>query len=310
MRNYYGQNYNNFYREPLGRRIKRFFTDPSPLNRLILINTCVYLAILLLRAFVLVFSFLFQRPVDINHILTQFLAVPADLTSIMYRPWTLFTSIFLHLNFGHIFFNMLMLYFCGIIFLQHFREKDLYRVYIYGGILGNLLFILSYNVFPVFREVLPIATALGASGGILAVLIASATKAPHQKMSLLFIGGNFDFLWLALIFVFIDLISIPRGNPGGHIAHLGGALFGFLFVMFSQWRQKLRWRPNFSFRVKKHRKDSFKRSKTDEEYNRERADNRKRIDEILDKVAKTGYKNLTEEEKNFLFRSSQKQTNW
>jgi membrane associated rhomboid family serine protease len=287
----------------LGFKLKRFIKNPSPLHRLIVINIVVYFGILCLKLFFNFVGFLFLK--DHTFIFQEFvstwLCVPADLLKLGLKPWTLFTSIFLHMDFFHIFFNMIMLWFSGSIFLYYFRPKSLYTVYILGGIIGNLLFILSYNYFPVFEAVTSHAVALGASGGVLAILIAAATKAPNQQLNLLFFG-NISLKWIAIVFVILDIISIPRGNSGGHFAHLGGALFGFLFAYLP--KNPIR-KPVFTFHIPTIKsKPKAQRPKTDEQYNRDRAEQRKKVDEILDKVAKSGYQNLTKEEKDFLFTAS------
>jgi membrane associated rhomboid family serine protease len=219
------------------------------------------------------------------------------------RPWTMITSIFLHVDFFHVFFNMIMLWFSGRIFLYFFSSKKIYTVYLWGGIIGNMLFILLYHLFPAFEFIKNSSVAIGASGGVLAVLIAVATKSPNYLLRL-FIIGDIPLKWLALFFVIIDIISIPFGNSGGHFAHLGGALFGFLYVYTPKWKQSLRI-PT----IKKTKHHQYARPKTDEQYNAERTAYRKKVDDILDKVAKSGYENLTKEEKDFLFQTSNKK-NW
>ena len=244
---------------------------------------------------------------EIIPIISSWLSVPSDLSTLLIKPWTLFTSIFLHFDFFHIFYNMLMLWFSGTIFIQYFKPNSLYKVYILGGLVGNILFILSYNYFPVFASIKNAAFALGASGGVLAVLIAAATKVPNQKINLLFLG-SISLKWIAILFVVIDILSIPGENSGGHFAHLGGALFGFLYVILPFILQKIK--PFLSFhRYKPKKQNSSQRPKTDEQYNRERADNRKKIDEILDKISKSGYQNLSKEEKELLFKTSNTK-NW
>ncbi len=293
----------------IGFRIKSFFRNPSPLNKLITINVGVYLGIVFLKIFSNLFGFLMAKEsgLQIIDLISLWLSVPANISTLITKPWTLLTSIFLHLEFFHIFFNMLMLWFSGTIFLSYFKPKSLYLVYILGGMVGNILFILSYNYFPVFSSISNEAVALGASGGVLAVLIAAASKAPNQKVNLLFLG-SIPLKWIALLFVVIDILSIPSGNSGGHFAHLGGALFGFFYVILPTIFLKIK--PSFSFhRAKPKQTSSSQRPKTDEQYNRERAENRKKIDKILDKISKSGYQNLSKEEKELLFKSSNTK-NW
>lgn len=292
-----------------GQRIKYFFQNPSPLNRLITINIGVYIGILFFKVFISLFGFLFVKEdsEQLMRIIALFLSVPADLSTLIVKPWTLITSIFSHMEFFHLLFNMIMLWFSGSIFLHYFKANSLYKVYITGGIIGNLLFILSYNFFPVFGYVTNYAVALGASGSVLAILIAAATKAPNQKINLILIG-NISLKWIAIAFVLIDIVSIPRGNSGGHFAHLGGALFGFLYAYYP--KLSLIKKPSFSFQNRKPKQPyTAKHPKSDEQYNKERAEERQHIDKILDKISKSGYQNLTTKEKDFLFKTSNKR-NW
>ncbi len=291
----------------LGTRISNFFRSNNPLNRLIIINIGVYLVFLLLGIFANLAHFLQAKEGGgFEQWALDWFGVHSGIMLLLTRPWTIITSIFLHLDFFHIFFNMLMLWVGGKIFLSVFPPKRIYTVYIWGGIVGNIFFILSYNLFPVFADVAQHAVAVGASGGVLAVLIAAAAKAPNYQLRLLLIG-NISLKWIALLFVIIDVISIPSGNSGGHFAHLGGALFGFLYIYIPKLTSSISARRVRKPKSKKAPKAS--RPKTDEQYNAERAAYRKKVDHILDKVAQSGYESLSKEEKEFLFKTSNK-TNW
>jgi membrane associated rhomboid family serine protease len=239
----------------------------------------------------------------IDLFISEWFGASSNYIIMLTRPWTMITSIFLHLDFFHIFFNMIMLWFSGRIFLYFFSAKKIYTVYLLGGIIGNILFILLYHLFPVFEFIKNSSVAVGASGGVLAVLIAAATKSPNYLLRF-FIIGNIPLKWLAIIFVIIDIISIPSGNSGGHFAHLGGALFGFLYVHTPKWKKSLN-----RTKIKRTKYQRSTRPKTDEQYNAERTAYRKKVDVILDKVAKSGYQSLTKEEKEFLFQTSNKK-NW
>jgi membrane associated rhomboid family serine protease len=291
----------------LGARISNFFRSNDPLNRLILVNVCVYLGFLLLGIVANLAHFLQAKEGGgFDQWVLDWFGVHSNWWLLITRPWTIVTSIFLHLDFWHIFFNMLMLWVGGKIFHSFFRPKQIYTVYILGGLIGNLFFVLSYNFFPIFADVVSQAVAIGASGGVLAVLIAAAAKAPNYQLRLILIG-NVPLKWIAIVMVIIDVISIQSGNSGGHFAHLGGALFGFLYVYIPKWNHNLKSKHNSKPKVKKQTQNG--RPKSDEQYNAERADHRKRVDEILDKVAKSGYQNLSAEEKEFLFKTSNKK-NW
>ena len=152
---------------------------------------------------------------------------------------------------------------------------------------------------------------MGASASVLAVLFAVATYVPNYKINLPFIG-SIPIKYLAIVSVFIDIISIPESNPGGHIAHLGGALFGVYFISRLKKGKDLSI-PFYnlvdyiaSLFKKKHLKTVHKRTKTDDEFRSEKADRSELINTILDKIAKSGYDSLSAKEKEYLFKNSKK----
>ena len=267
-----------------------------------LINIVIWLICL----FISVFTWLFNVS-DISFV-TKLFAVPADISSLTDKPWSIFTYMFLQEEFWHLFFNMLMLYYGGQIFLQYFTQKQLLLTYIFGGLFGALFFIMSFNIFPVFENMRDSAVALGASASVLSILIAAATYQPEYKLNL-FLLGEVKMKWIAIIFVVIDLLSIPKGNSGGHIAHLGGALWGFLyaFMLRKDFDIYMIFKRQPRIKVKSRNTDNHhQRPKTDEQYNAERAQEQQEIDKILDKIAKNGYSSLSEKEKEYLFKQSKK----
>jgi membrane associated rhomboid family serine protease len=282
-------------------RIMRFLRSKNPTNRLIIANVCIYLLVLSLNEFskTLLFLHNISEKDVVNDFVLNWFGVSSNFETLITRPWTLLTSTFLHLEFFHILFNMIMLWLAGWVFTKFIAPKQIYWVYLLGGIVGSLSFILSFNYFPVFESIVANSTAIGASDGVLAVLIAATTKVPNYPVRLVYI--KIRLKWVAVALVVLDIISIPHGNSGGHFAHLGGALFGFLFILIPVLKQKIR--TSIPQKEPKHR------PKTDEQYNAERAKYRKQVDKILDKVAKSGYDNLNKEEKDFLFNTSKKK-NW
>lgn len=283
-------------------RIKNFFLQKNALSRLMLINIVIWLICL----FISVFTWLFNVS-DISFV-TKLFAVPADISSLTDKPWSIFTYMFLQEEFWHLFFNMLMLYYGGQIFLQYFTQKQLLLTYIFGGLFGALFFIMSFNIFPVFENMRDSAVALGASASVLSILIAAATYQPEYKLNL-FLLGEVKMKWIAIIFVIIDLLSIPKGNSGGHIAHLGGALWGFLyaFMLRKDFDIYMIFKRQPRIKLKSRNTDNHhQRPKTDEQYNAERAQEQQEIDKILDKIAKNGYSSLSEKEKEYLFKQSKK----
>ena len=282
--------------------IKSFFMQKTILSRLMQINIVIWFVCL----FISVFTWLFNIS-DISFV-TKLFAVPSDISVLAEKPWSVFTYMFLQEAFWHLFFNMLMLYYGGKIFLQYFSQKQLLLTYIFGGLVGALFFILAFNAFPVFENMKGQAVALGSSASVLSILIAAATYRPDYTLNL-FLLGQVKMKWVAIVFVVIDFLSISKGNSGGHIAHLGGALWGFLyaFMLKNNFDIYRIFKKKPKIRVKTVNTENYhKRPKTDEQYNAERAQEQEEIDRILEKIAKNGYSSLSDKEKEFLFRQSKK----
>jgi membrane associated rhomboid family serine protease len=294
--------------------IRAFFRERSSLSVLILINIVVWGLIQLVR----VALFLSNRGTAAadTDLVISYLAVPASLATLAARPWTLFTYMFLHVSVWHILFNMLWLYWFGKIFLGYLSQRTLVWVYLLGGITGGLVYICAFNIFPVFGELLPVSMALGASASVMAIVTAVAFYVPNYTMYLLFIG-RIRIVWLAIGLFVIDFFMIPTGNAGGHLAHIGGALFGFVYIRLVYPAVRSRFsqgKPSFfdfiskmTRKKKKGDTDPFSsRPLSDDEYNAHRVEKQKRIDQILEKISRGGYESLTREEKEFLFKSSNK----
>ena len=282
--------------------LKSFFLQKTALSRLMQINIVIWLICL----FISVFTWLFNVS-DISFV-TKLFAVPSDISLLAEKPWTVFTYMFLQEAFWHLFFNMLMLYYGGKIFLQYFSQKQLLLTYIFGGLVGALFFILAFNAFPVFENMKGQAVALGSSASVLSILIAAATYRPDYTLNL-FLLGQVKMKWVAIIFVVVDFLSISKGNSGGHIAHLGGALWGFLyaFMLKNDFDIYKIFKKKAKIRIKTVNSENYhQRPKTDEQYNVERAMEQEEIDRILEKIAKNGYSSLNDREKEFLFRQSKK----
>jgi len=284
--------------------IKRSFKSGSALIKLIYINIAVFLAVKLIGTFIT----LLQLNTGFSFI--SWFAVPADLSNLVYKPWTIFTYMFLHQDLIHILFNMLWLYWFGMIFLHYFDNKKLLSIYIVGGLSGAALYILSFNIFPLFDQVLPMSYALGASASVIAIVIAISVYAPNHTINLLFFGPV-KLKYIAIVTIVLDVLSIASSNAGGHIAHLGGALFGYLYISqlrkgknitkgFDRFMDKIfsLFKPRDKFKV------TYKRPVSDYEYNKDKATNQKDIDKVLDKIAKSGYDSLTKKEKEILFKNS------
>lgn len=300
----------------LGSRLRRFFTSKDVLNILIVINISVYLALWAFGLVLRLFGFLTRTAlIAAPGFLQHLLSCPASFAELARRPWGMVTSLFVHAGFGHIFFNMLMLYVVGKMFLAFLSEKQLAATYLAGGIFGNLFYMAAYNIFPAFAGVLTESSAVGASGSIMAIMAAITFYRPGYSMNLLFIG-RVKLLWITLAFVAIDLISIPEGNAGGHIAHIGGVVYGLLYILVygGLMRHGFTWQKprRHSEKGGRRKKEKYYVSKesgrpmSDEEYNARKAAEQARIDSILDKISQYGYGALSADEKDFLFHYSKK----
>ncbi len=289
----------------IGDEILRTFKSGGAMVKLIYINLAVFLGINIIY----VVFFLLGIPKD-SVGLIQWLAVPAWLPNLAARPWTLITYMFTHENFLHILFNLLTFYWFSIIFLSYFDDKKLLNVYILGGITGAIFYIVAYNAFPAFSSALPASYALGASASILAIMIAISTYVPNYSVYLVFIGP-IKLKYLAIFFIFIDILSIPAGNAGGHIAHLGGAFFGWMFTLqykrggdITKWFGKIMDWLFSLFKRRQHIKVTYRRAPADDmEYNKIKIERQSEIDRILEKISKGGYESLSKEEKDTLFKA-------
>ena len=287
--------------------IKKTFSSANNLNRLIYINIAVFLFI----SAVSIIAYLFNNEALSLKILKVF-SVPASLKALAIKPWTLLTYMFTHKDILHILFNMLWLYWFGKIFLEYLDQRKLVAVYLLGGIAGALVYILSFNIFPVFSGMIPESVAIGASASVLAVVVAIAAYVPDYPINL-FLLGRIKIKWIAVaIFVMTSVMDFSV-NSGGKLAHMGGALFGYLYTAglrkgIDPGRGINRIIDSLVtlFKPRKKMKVTYNRKKTDYEYNKAKADRQEEINKILEKISRGGYDSLTREEKDLLFRESQK----
>lgn len=274
----------------------------SVLVKLIVINIAVFLIVRL-------GAFFFSVPPEY---VSQWFILNDEFQSLLYRPWTLITYGFLHYGFFHILFNMLWLYWFGQFVLNLFSGKRLLTLYLLGAAVGGLMFVVAYNFFPVFE--MKRGFLIGASGAVTAIMVFIATYTPNTEVRI------FTFtikLWHIALFLFLfDLVRIPTsGNAGGLMAHVGGALFGFVYatqlakgIDIGKWfENSIDWIVNlFKPRTKKpfkkvHRttQNATQRSKPKDS----KSERQKKVDGILDKIGKSGYESLTKDEKDFLFKA-------
>lgn len=280
--------------------IKVSFKEGSALTRLIYINLAVFLMIRIAN----VFFFLAGTPFPF----LDWLALPADFGRLASRPWTLLTYMFLHFDFLHILFNLLWLYWMGQIFLSYFDQGKLITIYLLGGITGGLFYVAGYNSFPVFSGIVADSRLLGASASVIAIVTALAMYVPNHTIHLMFIGPV-KMKYIALFSILIYVIGISSTNAGGNLAHLGGAFCGMVYIF--QLRRGIDPGKGINrllsvvkkpFAPKMNVKVTYRKPADDIEYNRIKNQDKFRIDEILEKISKSGYDSLSKEEKEILFR--------
>lgn len=292
--------------------LKRTFKQGNIVVRLIFINVMAYVLIMLIGVVLSLFK------MHIGPWVSD-LYLPADLLQLLRRPWTPFTYMFLHSGLWHLLGNMLWLYWFGKLFLYFFSSKHLRGLYIVGGLMGGLLYVVSYNVFPLFREQLYSSALVGASASVLAIAIATAVREPEYKIHLMFVGPV-RLKYFALFIVLFDSLYVGSNNAGGHIAHLGGALAGWWFAYgIARGYDITRWVNGaidalgglFRKRERKPRKPKMKvhvnHSRTaDYDYNARKKSQSDEIDRILEKLKKSGYSSLSDDEKRKLFDASKR----
>ena len=259
---------------------KNFFPNKEmPIHKyIILINVLVFLIPLIMNTILYLlniktlsfFNFFDLHP-QINYLLKNI--------------WTIMTYAFIHNDIYHIFWNMFILYFASEYFLNFFDEKKYIKTYFYGIIFGGLFFVLSYNLFPVFKN--DFTTLIGSSAAVYSVLIFICSYFPNNKVNLILF--NIELKYIGVIYILLSLVQIPVENPGGNIAHLGGALWGYLYAMSIY---------NNSFNIDL--KEIINKLKFS---NLNKSENQKMIDSILDKISESGYESLTKKEKELLFKS-------
>jgi len=284
--------------------VKQTFKQGNTLIKLIYFNAVVFIFLKLALIILLLFNISGDS-------IVSYYAIPADLSQLIYRSWTLLTYMFLHEGFLHIFFNMFTLFWFGRIFLMYFSEKQLVGLYLIGGLLAGLTYVVAYNIFPYYAPTVHQSILLGASGSIMAIIIATAFRSPDMELQLLFLG-NIKLKYIATFFVLTSLFGITSNNGGGELAHLGGALAGYLFFVSLRQGKDLTKAVSrildaiynlFSPRKLKVKQNSNRKNSpmNDAEYNMNKARKMADIDHILDKIKTSGYESLSSEEKKKLF---------
>lgn len=278
--------------------------------RLIFINVSIFFLFAVLG----LLGWLFRS--DWSLWLTGYFSLPSSLISLEHQPWSLVTYMFVHQGIWHLVFNMFCLYWFGELFLQFFSARHLRGLYIFGGLVGGVTFILAYNLFPIFQVQIGGSSLVGASAAIMAIMVALAFEAPEYPINLLFIG-NVKMKYIAGAIVLISVLSVSGNNSGGEFAHLGGALAGWLFTrLLHKGHDIVAWinvvfdffnylfSPSKWYRKRPKKKIYSAKEPKDWDFNARKKNRNDEVDKILEKLKRSGYDSLTIEEKKKLFDAS------
>lgn len=288
-------------------KIRHKFQTATVVEKLIGINVLVFILFYVFKTI----AFLFQWPSDF---LLEWLVFPKEPGEYIFKPWSIITYSFMHSGIWHILSNMLILYYAGNYFLSYFPAKKMLTFYFLGVIVGATVYMLSYNLFPAFAAT-GRSYLLGASAGVMAVLVGIATRIPQMGIRLIILG-TIKFWYIAAFLVILDIVQIPFGNAGGHLAHLGGALFGYFYSsqlakgndIGSGFEKAVIWFLALFESSKKSKptmrtvyKNTGRATTKTASSKISKTEKQEKIDSILDKISKSGYDSLTKQEKDFLF---------
>jgi membrane associated rhomboid family serine protease len=286
-----------------------FQKQDNGLVKIIMINVAIYLALVIFwiiatlsRNESLFYSF------EIVYLQFQ---LPSSLSEFITKPWTLFTYSFGHniynrqsgiIDIFHILFNMIFLYWFGKLIMEYLGNRRFINLYLIGGVIGGLIYLLVFNSIPYFRE--HSSLLIGSSGAVYAIAVAAATLLPQHRFYLIFLGPV-KIIYIVAFYIFISFIGTIGSNGGGNVCHLGGALLGFAYIKLLQRGTDLGkpiniiagWIKN----IGKPRMKVYSNKKKDLSL-----PSQAEIDAILDKISRSGYESLSKEEKEKLFKASQK----
>ena len=283
--------------------LKLKYSSGNSATKLIYINVVVFFTLLIV-------DFVFKTTAH-SIVTTTGLFALSSFDELIRMPWQILTYSWLHGNLFHLIMNMVLLYFVGQMFLQQFQNRNLVTFYIFGGIFGGIFFLLFQNIFD-YSHLL-----VGASAAVYAVFFAMISYNPKMPVRLLLIPTSFPLLYIGYVFIAFDVYNIIADqNAGGSISHLGGAIFGYLYM--KQFERGNDFLGNFILQIenifKKKEKTTFKTYKNtsstqqsnvpkdDYDFNHHKVEKQKKIDTILDKISRSGYESLSKEEKDFLFK--------
>ena len=269
----------------LKNKINLYISGLNIVEKIILFNITLYLLPFVLKTVLFLFNI---KGLSI----VNWFTIDATLSEFILKPWSILTYGFIHGSFSHIFWNMLILYYFGNILKNIFGEKLILNLFLSGIVAGGLTYLISYNLFPVFKGVNSVM--IGASAGVMSVLFFLAAYDPQYRIRIIFF--DIKILYIALFLFFYDIIQIPLNNSGGHIAHIGGALWGYYYsVKYNNGSDLVNSILSY-FKKNTNNKPSVKSKTDDKRFNQDK------IDEILDKISDSGYDSLTKSEKEYLFK--------
>lgn len=256
--------------------------------------------------FSLIFNFFFSKLLNLPNIQNYFVA-KATWEGFLGQAWGIITYTFIHGDLLHLALNMLMIYFIGNMFLRYFRKENFLTFFLFGSISGAIAFMGFSYVFNYGNSL------LGASAAVYSIFFAMMTYLPHTKIRLFLLNFDIKFIHIGYGLLAFDILMIlSDNNVGGHISHLGGAAFGYFYMkqfekgndFLGQIIRSIFYR---SKPIRKPKNTYQERRKTpprdDYEFNAMRNAKQKKVDEILDKISRSGYESLTKEEKDFLFKA-------
>lgn len=272
--------------------------------KLLLINCIIFLAYNIILAICILSGMGDTLPSFIH----RYLCLPSNLRLLVLQLWSMFTYMFFQTDVLHILFNMLALYTFGNLFEEFLGKAKLLALYICAGLAGAALYLIAYNTLPYFSN----ADALvkGASGSIVGIMISTAVLLPGHELHLPLIGPV-KLKWIAIIFFFLFIINSWGSNAGGEMVHIGGAVFGYIYmVQLQKGKDLTTWIQNIIAKLsgKKNSKHMHivrnKRGETDEQFNLRKKTKQEAIDEILDKINRSGFNSLSDSERQILFKES------
>lgn len=300
--------------------VKREFSYGNMVTRIIIINVVIFILINLTGLFIKIGSggdntALFPQIID-------FFSMSSSGWFVLTHPWVIFTHMFLHVDFWHLLWNMLYLYWFGRIVGDFIGNQRVLPIYLLGGLSGALLFFISANLLYGSGHI----TALGASAGVMALVVAAGVIAPDYLVRLLFLG-DVKLKYIVLVLVALDVFALGGDiNTGGHIAHLGGVIMGWLFVrqlregrdwalpvnmILDRMMHPFKWqarparrKPTMAYKNPNRTRTTSRKASAASDV--ENTSEQERLDAILDKIKQSGYDSLSEVEKEFLFNASKK----